>query len=172
LANEIWHSADESFTLYALIWRQTDDRVYDAVAGSNTFDVYTDADIDDYDVVLTTQGIGADSDYHSVDFPTDIAAGIYRVQIMRQVGGTIDADADIAIAQGEIYWDGSAEQNFYTLIGADGDTLETLSDQIDDVIADTEEIIANTGKVVNVYPTGERVSISGGSTVGVEDEKD
>ena len=53
LSNEIWHSFEEGETLYALIWRQTDDKVYDAVAGSDTFDVYRDADIDDYDVALT-----------------------------------------------------------------------------------------------------------------------
>jgi hypothetical protein len=119
MANEIWHSSDEDNTLYALIWRQTDDKVYDAVAAANTFDTYTDADIDDYDIPLTNQ---VDSDYHSVDFPSDITAGIYRVQILLQVGGSIDADADVAVAQGEIYWDGSAEIN--------PTTLDTLIDLI------------------------------------------
>jgi len=153
MANEIWTSQDEAETLYALVWRQTDDKVYDAVAGSNTFDTYTDADIDDYDIPLTNH---ADSDYHSADFPSDITAGIYRVQIFEQAGGTIDADADVAIAQGEIYWDGSAEINIYTLdtsinddvIGADGDTLEDLSDQMD-------SLSTETNKVLNVYGVGE-----------------
>jgi len=47
------------------------------------------------------------------------------------------------------------------------DTLETLSDQIDNVEA-------NTGKVVNVYSTtGTKKTIVAGSTVGVvEDEKE
>lgn len=130
MANEIWTTFDEAFTLYALIWRQTDDKVYDAVAAANTFDTYTDADIDDYDVVLANH---ADSDYHSVDFPADIAAGVYRVQVMLRVGGAIDADVDYGIAQGEIYWDGSAE-----------DTLDTLSDQMD--------VLSSQGsKILNVY---------------------
>ena len=153
MANEIWHSADETWTLYALIWRQTDDKVYDAVAAANTFDTYTDADILDYDVPLTNQ---ADSDYHSVDFPGDITAGVYRVQVFLQVGGAIDADLDYAIAEGEIYWDGSAEINIFTLdtsinddiIGADGDTLETLSDQLD-------ALSAEDSKVLNIYGFGE-----------------
>ena len=119
MANEIWHSFDEAYTLYALIWRQTDDKVYDAVAGSDTFDTYTDADIDDYDVALANH---ADSDYHSVDFPSDISAGVYRVQIMHQVGGAIDADADVSVGQGEIYWGGSAEIN--------PPSLDTLLDSI------------------------------------------
>ena len=113
MSNEIWHSFEEGETLYALIWRQTDDKVYDAVAGSDTFDVYRDADIDDYDVALTN--IHGDSDYYSVDFPSSISAGIYRVQIFKQTGGSIDADADIAVAQGEIYWNGSAEITINTL---------------------------------------------------------
>lgn len=113
MSNEIWHSFEEGETLYALIWRQTDDKVYDAVAGSDTFDVYRDADIDDYDVALTN--IHADSDYYSVDFPSGISAGIYRVQIFKQTGGSIDADADIAVAQGEIYWNGTVEVTINTL---------------------------------------------------------
>lgn len=153
MANEIWHSADETWTLYALIWRQTDDKVYDAVAAANTFDTYMDADILDYDVPLTNQ---ADSDYHSVDFPGDITAGVYRVQVMLQVGGAIDADLDYPIGQGEVYWDGTAELNVITLeayilsdvIGADGDTLETLSDQ-------TDALAVQGSQVLNVYGHGE-----------------
>ena len=153
MANEIWHSADETWTLYALIWRQTDDKVYDAVAAANTFDTYTDADIDDYDVPLANQ---ADSDYHSVDFPDDITAGVYRVQVMLQVGGAIDADLDYAIAEGEIYWDGSAEISIFTLdtsinddvIGADGDSHEDLSDQMD-------ALSVQGSRILNVYGPGE-----------------
>ena len=152
MANEIWHSYDEAGVLYALVWRQTDDKVYDRVAAANTFDTYTDADIATYNVELANI---VDSDYHSVDFPSDIAAGIYRVQIMLQesaVADTPHADNDIAVAQGEIYWDGTAEINTYTLdtsinddvIGADGDTFETLSDQLD--ILTTEQ-----NSVLNIY---------------------
>lgn len=109
MSNEIWHSADESWTLYALVWRQTDDKVWNDT--DSQFDTYTDADILKYDIPLTNQ---VDSDYHSADFPSAISEGVYRAQVFRQVGGAIDADADLAIAQGEIYWDGSAEINEFT----------------------------------------------------------
>jgi hypothetical protein len=112
MANEIWKSYDEAYTLYALIWRQTDDKVYDAAAGSDTFDTYTDADIADYSIALENI---VDSDYHSVDFPSDISAGIYRVQVFHQIGGAEDADDDIVIGEGEIYWDGDKELNEYTI---------------------------------------------------------
>lgn len=151
MANEIWHSADETWTLYALIWRQTDDKVWNDT--DSQFDTYTDADILKYDVPLTNH---ADSDYHSANFPSAIDAGIYRVQVILQVGGAIDADLDLPIAQGEIYWDGSAEISIFTLdtsinddiIGADGDTLESLSDQLD-------SILIESNKIKNVYGFGE-----------------
>ncbi|MHC4605185.1 MAG: hypothetical protein ACYS6W_17860 [Planctomycetota bacterium] len=122
MANEIWHSYDEAGTLYALIWRQTDDKVYDAVAAANTFDTYTDADIDDYDVQMTNH---VDSDYHSVDFPSDITAGVYRVQIMLEATpGSRHADDDIPVAQGEMHWDGTAEINL-TRINTDTKPIHT-----------------------------------------------
>ena len=34
---------------------------------------------------------------------------------MQQVGGGIDADADIAVAQGEIFWDGVSEVSIGTI---------------------------------------------------------
>ena len=150
MANEIWHSYGEEYTLYALIWRQTDDKVYDAAA--DTFDTYTDADIDTYDVPLENL---ADSDYHSVDFPSSISAGVYRVQIFHQIGA-IDADVDVAVAQGEIYWDGSAEINLTS--------LDTLIDVI----------TANTAKVVygSVSSGISDKTIASGSVTGfVEDER-
>ena len=122
--NEIWHSADETWTLYALVWRQTDDKVWNDT--DSQFDTYTDADIDDYDVPLANH---ADSDYHSVDFPGDIAIGVYRVQVMLQVGGTIDADLDYAVAEGEIYWNGSAEMNILTLLSQGSKILNVYDDR-------------------------------------------
>ena len=109
MSNEIYHSYDEADTLYALIWSKSDDKVWNNT--DSQFDTYTDADIDKYDVTLANQ---VDSDYHSVDFPSAIANGVYRVQIMLIVGGGIDADADLPVAQGEIYWDGASEVNIFT----------------------------------------------------------
>lgn len=145
MANEIWTSFEEGETLYALIFRKTNDKVYDAVAGSDTFDTYTDADIDDYDVALANQ---ADSDYYSVDFPSGISAGVYRIQILLQVGSSINADDDIVIAQGEIYWDGTAEFDLF-IIGREQRKNLIIED-------DTEKTkttsIASTGRLITEGP--------------------
>lgn len=127
MSQEIWCTFEEGQDLYALVWRKTDKKVYDAVAGSNTFDTYTDADIDDYDVVVPNE---ADSDYYGVDFPAGIAAGIYRVQIFWQVGGAIDADADEGLFQGEIEWDGTAEVTASAIV-VDLSGIETKIDTVD-----------------------------------------
>jgi len=132
------------------------------------------SDADTYDAPMVEEAAG--SAHYKGSFAsggTAIASGVYQVCVKIQTGGSpADSPTDVPIFRGEIYWNGTAEINLHTLTGADGDTLETLSDQIDDVIEDTEEIIANTGKVVNVYPAGETKVITGGSTVGfVEDEK-
>ena len=113
MSNEIYHSFEEGNVLYALIWRKSDDKVWNNT--DSQFDTYTDVDIDKYDVVLANQ---VDSDYYSVDFPsaiTDSATQTYRVQVMLQAGGSIDADLDTAIAQGEIYWDGTSEVDTGTI---------------------------------------------------------
>lgn len=148
MANEIWMTFDEAFTLYALVWRKTVVKVWND--DDSQFDTYTDADILKYDIPLTNS---VDSDYHSVNFPAAISTGIYRVQVMLQVGGAIDADTDYGVGQGEIYWDGTKEVSLYSIqeevipgdiIGADGDTLESLSDQLD-------ALLIESNKVHNVY---------------------
>jgi hypothetical protein len=130
LANEIYATYEEGNTLYALIWRKTDDKVWNDT--DEQFDTYTDADIDKYDVVLANQ---TDSDYYSIDFPVAITdENVYRVQIMLQLG-SIDADADTGLFQGEINWDGESE-----------DTLLSLSVQMD-------VLSAQSSRVLNLYPT-------------------
>lgn len=111
MANEIYMTFDEGNTLYALIWRKTDDKIWNNT--DSQFDTYTDVDIDKYDLPLANQ---VDSDYYSVDFPAAITdSGAYRVQIMLQPG-TINADADFGIAQGEIQWGGTSEVTLLTIL--------------------------------------------------------
>lgn len=127
MANEIYMTFDEGNTLYALIWRKTDDAVFNNT--TNAFVTYTDAAIADLVVNLTN--VESESDYYSVDFPVEItASGSYRVQIMLQPGGSPDADADFGIAQGEIQWGGTSEVTLLT-------------------------VLVGENKVINIYGPGE-----------------
>lgn len=110
MANEIYHSGDEANSFYALIWRKSDNKIWNDT--DSQFDTYTDVDIDKYDIPLNNQ---VDSDYHSVDFPSAIGEGTYRAQVMFQVGGSLDADADLPNAQAEIQWSGTAELDIFTI---------------------------------------------------------
>lgn len=148
MANEIWCTFEEGQTLYALIFRKTDDKVYDVVAGSDTFDTYTDDDIDTYDLVLANL---ADSDYYSVDFPSGISAGTYRVQYMWQLGGSIDADADEGVFQGEIDWDGTAEI-----------TPSTINTKIDTLDTNVDLVLVEQQRVNNVYDERDEVPAGDG----------
>lgn len=143
MGNEIWHSYDEAYNLYALVWRQTDNTVYDFIGG--TFATYTDVDIDRYDIPLVNQ---ADSDFHVTDFPT-VAAGIYRVQIFHKIGVGIDADADVVVCEGEVYWAGTAEMDI--------STLDTLLDAI----------VANLGQVHTTEDESPGGTIGASGTSGI-----
>ena len=71
-------------------------------------------DADDYDVAMTEQGSSSGHYTAQFDASNNISAGIYRVTIYLQSGAN-PADADVALAQGEIYWDGSSEITLYDI---------------------------------------------------------
>lgn len=144
MPNEIYHSFEEGNTLYALIFRKTDDKVYDEDAGSGAFVTYTDADILKYDVPLANI---ADSNYYTVDFPAGIAEGIYRVQIFNQAAGSPHADNDREIAHGEIEWDGTVEVTLSTITVDVGD----VTDDIADLDTKLDLVLTELQRVNNVY---------------------
>lgn len=101
---------------------------------------------------MTPQG----GDYYSVDFPSVITtAGVYRIAIAKRAGGSA-AVGDSRIAEGELYWDGSAEVDLFTVdttivddvVGPDGDSLNDISDQMD-ILSEEQS------RVLNVYGEGE-----------------
>ena len=114
--NELWHNFPSGDTLDAYIFKKTDDTVFDQADGGDTFEAWVDGNVANYDIPMTDQG----GDYYTVDFPTVITtAGVYRIAIARRVGGTA-AVGDKRIAQGEIYWSGTAEED-----------IATMTDQLD-----------------------------------------
>ncbi len=146
MANEIIHSADSADTYYAFVYRISDKFIYDVGdAAFEAIGVWNDARADECDIVMTAVG-----DVHFADFPT-VAAGVYFVTVRKQTGGSPDTD-DKTGGQGIMYWDGTAEINTFTLdasinddiIGDNGDTLESLSDQMD-------VLSAQKSQVLNVY---------------------
>jgi hypothetical protein len=141
MPNEIYHNYDEGNTLYTIIHKKTDDKVN--IIGGNTFEAWVDANIDTYDLAMADN----DGDYYSVDFPTTITtAGVYRVTIFKQAGASPHADNDTSIAQGEIYWTGTAEADVYTT-SVDLTDIEAKIDIIDGVV---DEILVTNNRGTQV----------------------
>lgn len=138
MPDELAHDAEVGLTVFAVRWRFSGnvlltDGASDEVwgAGGN--------DASDYAVTMpeTTEG---ESGHYLGDFDTsaNIGAGVYQVAVFIQAGG-VPVNSDLRDARGQMHWDGTAELNPFTLntqieddvIGADGDTLKSLSDQLD-----------------------------------------
>lgn len=162
MANEIAWSWDSADTLYAHVFRPSDGYIYDeGDAAFEAIGTWNDTRAGQCDI-----GMSATADMHFANFPS-VAAGTYVIQVKLQAGGSPDTD-DVPLAHGAIYWDGSAEITAASLAdhatdikgtgfvkdtdslvdlahtGADGDTLETLSDEMD-------SLETTQGTVTNVY---------------------
>ncbi len=151
MPNEIWHNFTTGNTLYSTAF-QLDGNVFLTGGASDEIWGTGGRDADNYDEAMTEDGTGG---HYVGSFASAIAAGTYRVTVFLQASGS-PADSDVALAQGEIYWDGTAEITIGTLdttieddvIGTDGDTLESLSDQMD-------ALSAQKSQLLNVYEVGQ-----------------
>jgi hypothetical protein len=112
MADELTYNASTGQTFYACRFQQNGD-VFLTDGSSDEVWGTGGRDADDYDVQMTEE----DSCGHykaAFDASSNIGAGVYQVVIYKQ-GGANPVDADPPMAQGEIYWDGTAEVNIYTL---------------------------------------------------------
>ena len=100
MANELELTYQGSDTLYAIIRRHSDSKVWSVAAGALV--TWADEDIDNYDVALADKG----GDVHQADWPGDMAAGRYRVLYYRQAGGA-PTTVDLLLATSDLFWDGS-----------------------------------------------------------------
>lgn len=138
MANEIWHNFEEGKTLYALIFKKSDDKVN--IQGTNNFEAWNDANIATYDHPMTDH----DGGYYTVDFPTTITGTVlttYRISVVLQAGGSPNADSavDFRIAQGELFWDGTSEVDLGTLTI----TNSTIINNYDDTTSAPNLIVIN-----------------------------
>jgi len=114
MSNELWHNHAVSKTLYAVRFQQDGDVFITSGASDETWGA-TAHDADDYDVTMTETTVGSSGHYiGDFDASGNISAGTYRITIYLQDGAS-PADTDVAIAQAEIYWGGSAEIELGTL---------------------------------------------------------
>lgn len=121
-------------------------------------------DADDYDVAMTEEG---NSGHYTGDFADggSIAAGTYHIVVYRQTGANpADSPTDIAAFQGEIYWNGTAEETLQTIFNKLPDNYIMGSSDTEDHDDEIDAIVANLGQVHTVEdesPGGGGVSTSG-----------
>lgn len=151
MANEIVHDAEPGQTLYAVRW-QLGGNVFLTDGASDEVWGAGGNDADDYDVTMTETTVGESGHYiGNFDTSGNISAGVYLVAVFIRAGAS-PANSDLRDARGQMEWDGTAELNPFTLntqieedvIGDDGDTLESLSGQMD-------VLSAQGSRVLNVY---------------------
>lgn len=141
MANEIWHSYDSAKVLYAFVYRMADRYIYDV--GDTAFEVigtWNDARAGECDIAMTAVG-----DMHFVNFPV-VTAGVYYVEIRERAGASPDTD-DLPVAQGVMYWDGTAELNLSTTTT----NLADIETKVDTANDNLELVIINQSKVLNIY---------------------
>ncbi len=111
MANEGWHNFPSGNTLDAYVFDKSNDQVFDQADGGDTFEVWVNGNVLNYDIPMTDQG----GNYYTVDFPAVITtAGIYRMAIAIRDGASATI-SDIRVAQAEIHWNGTSEEDVTTI---------------------------------------------------------
>ncbi len=152
MAGEIVHDAEPGQTLYAVRW-QLGGNVFLTDGASDEVWGAGGNDADDYDVTMTETTVGESGHYiGNFDTGANISAGVYLVAVFIQAGVS-SANSDLRDARGQMEWDGTAELNPFTLnmqieddvIGAGGDTLESLSVQLDTLQSSQNQVHSDFG---------------------------
>ena len=133
MANEIGYSSSATVVPYAIIRRQSDSKVWDVTAGD--WATWVDADIADYDILLTSRG----GDYYSVSFPSGISANTTVYIAYYDMDGATAAITDLRLAGFAATWTGDLSPepigsgtdlttvaNVKSYLGLSGATYDTI----------------------------------------------
>ena len=106
--------------------------------------MWNDARADVCDVPLTAIG-----DMHFVDFPIEITAGTYDVQIRLRAGATpvVLTTVDFLISQGQICWDGTAE----VVISTVDTVVDTINTNVTAVLTAQKTVNSSYNPPVEQY---------------------
>jgi hypothetical protein len=155
MAEEVKHNHITGQTLYFCRFLQSNSNVMLANPATNEVWGTGARDADDYDVQMSEEG---GSGHYTGDFASGgtISGGTYHVAVYNQAGAN-PVDSDVVIAQGDIYWNGTAEEDLYTILAKLPDeyimgssTPTSKDDEIDSILT------AQT-QVLNIYDETEDI---------------
>ena len=114
MAEEVKHNFGTGKTLYFCRFILSNSNVMLANPATNEVWGTGGRDADDYDVQMSEEG---GSGHYTADFASggSISSGTYHIVVYNQAGGS-PVDSDVALAQGQIYWNGSAEETLQTIL--------------------------------------------------------
>jgi hypothetical protein len=158
MANEITHNFVTGSTLYFCCFQQDGDVFLTGGASDEVWGTggRTAAD---YDEAMTEE---ASSGHYKGSMAAGVGAGVYQIVVFLQAGGA-PADADVALAQGEIYWNGTSEE-----------TLKTIFDKLPtnyimgSATQDDQDTIIHSGTVPDNTSTTDSIKLAA-SASGVND---
>ena len=175
MAEEIKKNYVTGLTLYFCRFIQSNSNVMLSNPATNEVWGTGGRTADNYHVDMTEEG---DSGHYTGTFNTGgaIAAGVYHVVVYYQTGvNPADSPTDVAIGEGEIYWDGTAEINIYTL--SESDVAAIVAKLPDDYIMgssvttsmddEINAIKANLGQVHTVDDESPGAGGGGGGASGI-----
>ena len=148
MAEEVKHNFVTGKTLYFCRFLLSNSNVMLADPATNEVWGTGARDADDYDVAMAEEG---GSGHYTGDFASGgtIAAGTYHIVVYNRLTGT-PIDSDPALAQGEIYWNGTAEETLQTILDKLPDEFimgSSVTDSMDDEI---NAAVADLGQVKTI----------------------
>lgn len=145
MAEEVKHNFGTGKTLYACRFILSNSNVMLADPATNEVWGTDGRDADAYDVQMSEEG---GSGHYTCDFASggSIGAGTYHVVVYNQAGGS-PVDSDAALAQGQIYWNGSAEETLQAILDKLPDNFIMGSSDTEDHDDEIDAIVANLGQV-------------------------
>lgn len=148
MAEEVKHNFVTGKTLYFCRFLLSNSNVMLANPATNEVWGTGARDADDYDVAMSEEG---GSGHYTGDFASggSIGAGTYHIVVYNRLTG-VPIDSDPALAQGEIYWNGTAEETLQTIFDKLPDDFimgSSVTDSMDDEI---NAVVQDLGQVKTI----------------------
>ncbi len=151
MSNELSLTYTGSDTVYAIIRRTSDSKVWSTVASD--WATWSDGSIANYDIPLTSRS----GDLYSADFPTAIQTGLeYRIMYYEQSGAT-PSTSDLSLYFEEGIWNGSIISNSFTAASSTNSGLsyssqedvelilpQKMTDRLNSAIPSITPVLTNT----------------------------
>ena len=155
MAEEVKHNFGTGKNLYFCRFLLSNSNVMLANPATNEVWGTGARDADDYDVAMSEEG---GSGHYTGDFASGgaIGSGTYHIVVYNRATG-VPIDSDAALAQGEIYWNGTTEETLQTILDKLPDEFimgSSVADSMDDEINASVQGLGQVKTIEDESPGG------------------